>query len=196
MELVCGGVKRDRPVASVGSGLVQSPLDLHAAGFGPLEGGSTVGGSGAGPGSCVETLSIATGVVQPAHLFRASKSGLETLGDHPPFRLRQGRVDMERKFVTVSAEGGHHEVHLMLHQRGDEVNVARQAIQARDDQGALPVARVVQGRRESGALQKGIPSRTGVDILMPGDGCQAFVGGEGFAVGPPNLSRCDPVRGC
>ena len=54
---------------------------------------------------------------------------------------------MQREFVAVAPERGNDEVHLVLHESGDEMHIARETIEPRDDQGAARCARLLEGSR-------------------------------------------------
>src|SRR6185437_8169813 len=73
-----------------------------------------------------------------ASALPSSGGSLTSLRDQLSFLLRKRCIDVKYKIVDVSAECGHNKVHLVLHQSTDEVDVARQAVELRDYQGAPP----------------------------------------------------------
>jgi hypothetical protein len=58
------------------------------------------------------------------------------IGYHLAFLLRERCIDMQREVVAILPELCDDEVHPMLHESTDEVHVARQTVEPRDDQRA------------------------------------------------------------
>jgi hypothetical protein len=59
----------------------------------------------------------------------ASERGFDALRDHLSLLFRERRIDVEREVVAVSPECGDDEMHLMLHEPGDEVHVSRKPVE-------------------------------------------------------------------
>ena len=89
---------------------------------------------------------------------------------------------MQREVIAVATESGDNEVDLMLHERSDEVHVARQSIEPRDHERHSPEARLIECRCEPGSQQQRVPPRTGLNILIPRLHGQAFLRGKGLNV--------------
>jgi hypothetical protein len=117
----------------------------------------------------------------PAGLFDFRRR-LRPLGDQFPFLLGQTRIDVKRELITVSTELSHHEMHVVLQERRDEVHVARQTIQTRDDQRTVSGSSLFQSRRERRPQGEWIPAGAGLNILIPRLDGEAFARGEGLDV--------------
>ena len=89
---------------------------------------------------------------------------------------------MQREVVAVSTERRNDEMHPVLHESGDEVHVARQAVEPRDDQRAAREPRLLQGCRKPRAQQQRILSGAGLNILIPGFDREPFARTERFNV--------------
>ena len=88
-----------------------------------------------------EGLSALRRVAQAQRLVRPGETGLGALRDHPSLGFRERGIDVKREVVAVAPQGGGDEVHLVLHKPGNEVDVARQAIEPRNDQRTAQDAR-------------------------------------------------------
>jgi len=82
--------------------------------------------------------------------------------------------------VTIPSERSDDEMHAMLHQATDEVHIAREAVESRDNQWAVGRLCLLKGCCESRSQQQRVRSRAGLHILVPGFDREAFVGSNGF----------------
>ena len=88
---------------------------------------------------------LASAISLPAELHTARLGGLQpgagALGDHPPFLLGQGSVNMQRKRINAATERADDERHALRHQPGNEGDVAAQPIQLGDSDFATSLLR-------------------------------------------------------
>jgi len=102
---------------------------------------------------------------------------------------------VQREVIAILPEGRDDKVHPMLHKPRDEMDVARQPIEPRDDHRASNGPCLLESRHKSRAQQQGIRSRAGQHVLVPRFDRKAFARTKGFDVG-----RCAanprPLRPC
>ena len=85
---------------------------------------------------------------------------------------------MKHERIGVGAEFGNDEGDLVRHQSADEVHVARQTIQLRNDHRALEAASISNSRGELGAAIQSIRSLAGFDLDIFGDNLEILGCGE------------------
>jgi hypothetical protein len=87
---------------------------------------------------------------------------------------------VQRKVVAIRPESRDDEMHPMFHESGNEVHVARQAIEPRDDQRAPDRLCLPQRYRKPRSQQQRIGSGAGLHILVPGPDYEPFAQRESF----------------
>ena len=133
-------------------------------------------GFGLGAGHCALTHVVEARI---AEHNTASLSGLQclarTLRDQRPFLLGERRIEVQHERVGIGAQLGDHERHLVRHQAGDEMHIARQPVELRDGDGALALARLGERRDELWPAIQGVRALAGLDL--------GELGGDGEALG-------------
>ena len=81
---------------------------------------------------------------------------------------------MQHKRVRISARLGDKKRHVVPHQTADEVNIAAQAIELRDNDRAFRIQGLPERSGEFGASIKGVSALTGLDLDMLGDDFDPF----------------------
>jgi hypothetical protein len=81
---------------------------------------------------------------------------------------------VQSEFVTVSAERCDNEVHFVLHEAGDEVNVSREPIEPRNNEWATRSPSLLQTRCESCPQQQRVLATASLNILMPSFDGESF----------------------
>jgi len=119
-----------------------------------------------------------------AAAFRHLGCGFGALGNQLALLLRERGIDMEGEFIAVATQLGHEEMHLVLHQPGDEVHIARQPIQPRDDQWSTRGSGFFQGGGQPGSKEQAVFARAGLNVLMPGFDMESFARSESLDVDP------------
>jgi hypothetical protein len=94
-------------------------------------------------------------------------SRLDAFADQLPFLLRHRSPDMQREVVAVLPQFGDYEVHAMLHESTDEVQIPRQSVEPRDDQRVSHSPGLPKRLGESWAQQQGVCAPSCLDILVP-----------------------------
>jgi hypothetical protein len=87
---------------------------------------------------------------------------------------------MQHEVVAISPERCDDKVHPVFHQSADEVYVARQAVQPRDNQRAPGRLRLLQRCRKPRSEQQRIRSRAGLNILVPRPDGKLIARSKGF----------------
>jgi hypothetical protein len=87
---------------------------------------------------------------------------------------------VQRELVTVSAERCNNEVHLVLDEPRNEVHVARQTVESRDNQWATCGPRLLKGCGKAWTQQQRIRSCTSLHILVPELDREPFARSKGF----------------
>jgi hypothetical protein len=162
--------------------LSESPLEVGATGFCPF-----VRNPGQHrPPECADSpLFGLRAQLQPKPLtppFRDGGGRSNSLGNHLALLFGERGIDVKREGVTIATECGDHEMHFVLREAGNEMYVARQAIEPRDNQRAATGAGCFQGVRQTSAQEQCVFSGSGLDVLIPLSGGETFSRPEGFDV--------------
>ena len=172
IKLRSGMGEGDSP--AIATRLLQCPFDVDPVGLGPIIGLLGAHRSAQRTDMALPRLALEQQAVLSASALRHRNGRFDALADHLALLLRDRGVDMQSEVIDVLPKQRHEEMHLVFHQFGDQVHVAREAIQPGDYECATQPARLFQCGGKAWAYQKRISARPGLNILMPGDDLEFF----------------------
>lgn len=86
------------------------------------------------------------------------------IGDELPLLLGNGGIDVEHEWIDVGTEFGDDEGNALRHQPGDEVDIARQAVELGDDNRASHLSRLRQCCGEHWTAMECVAPLPGLDL--------------------------------
>jgi hypothetical protein len=111
--------------------------------------------------------------LHPARL-RSREPGARALADHAALLLGQGRVDVQRERINISAERTHNERHLLRHERRDERDVAAQPVELGNADGRLGTLGRLQRCRKLRPASERVGTLAGLDLGVFRGDLEAF----------------------